>query len=170
MPKPQSAPLPAAIDSTSAHGLRTSWPVQSELSKLIRREMRRADRTRIPLSLVLFRVQADAGANAPDVERLWPTVLDNSRETDVPFRIDPGVILVVLLDTDAAGADAFLRKIHSQARNLSPKATTQQYPGPWFDALAGGQLELAPEAPGARSTPVSGRQRNFAATGKLKGG
>jgi hypothetical protein len=170
MPKQQSAPLPAASDSASVQALRAARPAQSELSKLIRREMRRADRTRIPLSLVLFRIGVDDGIGASDAARLWAIVLDSSRETDVPVRIDPGVIVVVLLDTDGAGADAFLRKILSRAQNLSPMATTQQYPGPWFDALAAGELELAPGAPGSSSVSASGRQRLVAsAAGKPKG-
>lgn len=125
----------------------------SDLGRLARREMRRSDRTHTPLSLALFRVPVEGVAAKPQAARLWDVVCRNSRDTDVPCLADQGTVVVLLLDTDLGGAEVFLQKIGAHAQGLDLTAAIQQYPGPLFQNLLGGERHLQPTRHAAYRPP-----------------
>jgi len=122
----------------------------SDLARLARREMRRSERTRTPLSLALFRIAIDPTAPSEGLARMWEIVCHNCRDTDGPCHGEDGTIVVLLFDTDLKGADAFLEKMLVRARGLSPSTVIQQYPGPLFQNLLGGERHPSNARPTAQ--------------------
>lgn len=128
-----------------------------ELSKTARREMLRAERTQTPLAVALFRLPTD---NDVDFTWLLEIVRKNSRETDLPFRLDNGSIAVLLLDTGLAGAESFVRKILSQTGGYTPEVAVQQYPAPLFRDLLGGDPVFPTASRATKRSPDSQQHVN----------
>jgi lipopolysaccharide/colanic/teichoic acid biosynthesis glycosyltransferase len=102
----------------------------------LRREKRRTDRTKAPLSLALFHFDAANGRALGQVAALLAVLREGMRETDVLGRLEPDVIAVLLPDTSRPGTEAFVRKIAQRAVGLSYSSTTGTYPDHLFESLA----------------------------------
>ncbi len=98
------------------------------------REKRRADRSKAPLSLVIYRL-ADA-RHADDAATLIELVLGNKRETDIVGRLADGVIAVICTDTGDAGAHRFIEKIDALSDDLPYSVECATYPDQLFEGLA----------------------------------
>lgn len=152
--------------SVSGHGQkpRKSWPAETETSPNasrrggIRRtreaddpcqhpflnqlqgEMRRANRTKSPLSMVLFRVDGVRESRG-NMTRFYETVRANRREIDIPAALGD-LVAILLPETNEEGAKAFTRKILAHATDLRVSAIAQAYPGHLFDNLLSGEPPL----------------------------
>jgi len=107
------------------------------------RERRRVDRSRAPLSLVVFRLDPSHHNWAPAFRELVSTLLGGKRETDLVGLLDRGRVAVLLVDTDSDGAGAFIRKIAGRVDHLPFEVASGTYPDLLFDAIAGRSPELA---------------------------
>ena len=119
--------------------LRNGLPVNQFLHDL-HREMRRADRSRTPLSLMLYRPSSESTNEGGDADHLLELLHRVKRETDIVGLIGDDTVAVLCPDTDEVGTRAFLRKVSAQAGN-GPAASapaTAIYPDDMFDALASG--------------------------------
>jgi len=106
--------------------------------KQLQRETRRADRTKTPLSIALFRID---GAGKPDhgkIRRFYEMIYRISRETDIPARFGVDLIAILLLDTNEDGAKTFTQRILGHAKELAVSTIAQTYPGHLFDNLLSG--------------------------------
>jgi len=111
---------------------------RSEFLTLLRREQRRADRSRAPLSVVLYR---DAGGhlNQPDgAQSLIDTMHGLKRETDTVGRLGDDLVALLCPDTGADGARRLMRKIADHAQECNWLALTITYPDELFDKLENG--------------------------------
>ncbi len=104
--------------------------------KQVQREQRRADRSKLPLSIALFRFDGNKKNEIRSVDRLIKIIFDRKRETDILGDLGPGLIGVLLPDTDAAGTHYFAHKVAECADTLPFARCSATYPDQLFDALA----------------------------------
>ena len=130
-------------------------PPQNDFLLQLRREKRRAERSKTPLSLVLYRMN---GCGRDDLDRLLEILYAAKRETDIVGHVREDQVAIVCPDTDNAGAEAFLRKIEARAAELSIIGVTATYPDHLFDALTTSNEGL-PELPASllEDSPGSGK-------------
>lgn len=95
-----------------AQGVRAqvSWSVQD----YVRREVKRAQRSGSPLSVVMVRVMDLM--NGQGVPLLMRGLLRNMRETDLIARLGEERVVILLPDTDAAGAAVVEKRVWETAR------------------------------------------------------
>jgi lipopolysaccharide/colanic/teichoic acid biosynthesis glycosyltransferase len=127
-----------------------SWvevlPKREFLAQL-RRERRRSDRSKAPLSLAILRSEGAAG----DGEVLQSVIAELSssvRETDLVGHLGGSEVGVLLPETDDAGARTFAAKV---ARRLGPEGVSVEratYPCDLFERL------IAESAPTSGASPV----------------
>jgi len=101
----------------------------------VRTEIRRAARSRRPLSLALLRLDY-ADVHDKGWTHLWNVVRRRKRETDTVARVGEHLVAVLLIDTDESGAQAFMRDILERASSLPLTGIVQAYPGHLFANLA----------------------------------
>lgn len=92
-------------------GEQISWSVQ----EYVRREVKRAQRSGSPLSVVMVRV-IDL-MNGQGVPLLMRGLLRNMRESDVLARLGEDRVVILLPDTDAAGAAVVERRVWELAQS-----------------------------------------------------
>jgi lipopolysaccharide/colanic/teichoic acid biosynthesis glycosyltransferase len=144
----QARSLPRSATERAPDGL----PMNQFLSDL-HREMRRADRSRTPLSLLVYRVERAATPAVRPADHLLEVLHRVKRETDIVGLMGDDKVAVLCPDTDEAGTHAFLRKIetHRGGTPIASAPATATYPHVMFDTLANGANPL----PAARPFVVS---------------
>ncbi len=115
-------------------------PPQNQFLQDLHREMRRADRSRTPLSLMLYRLDRGPAYEPGNADHLLELLHRVKRETDIVGLMGGDTVAVLCPDTDEAGTRAFLRKINAQAGDATaaPEPATATYPDDMFDSLANG--------------------------------
>jgi lipopolysaccharide/colanic/teichoic acid biosynthesis glycosyltransferase len=106
----------------------------------LQRERRRADRTKSPLSLALFRYD---GARTDEVTRdsqLLALFRKQKRETDILGDLGARTIALILPDTNSQGTKEFAKRLAVPLRALQFSITTGTYPDDLFDDLLKGRL------------------------------
>jgi len=104
--------------------------------KQLRREMRRTDRSKSPLSVALLHVNGQPDDAAADIQELVALVHSNMRETDVLGYLVGTAIAVLLIETNEQGMQEFVRKIKDQVGDPGVTVTSATYPGQLFESLA----------------------------------
>jgi lipopolysaccharide/colanic/teichoic acid biosynthesis glycosyltransferase len=99
-------------------------------------EKRRADRYKIALSLVLYRIDDAAAADPGQARRLLETLHNTKRETDVLGHVDDNVIAVLCTNTDAGGTACFMRKVEKRCGPHPFRAEFATYPDALFEKLS----------------------------------
>jgi lipopolysaccharide/colanic/teichoic acid biosynthesis glycosyltransferase len=107
-----------------------------EFAVQLRREKRRADRSKSPLSIVLFHSELESGNLSGKTVQLLELMLESSRETDVVGYLGEGMVAVLLPDTNAHGTRSFAEKVRGGANRLGYSMTMSSYPDAVFEALA----------------------------------
>ena len=109
----------------------------------LRLEKRRVDRSKAPLSMVLYRYDGKHEAMLSDARTLVRLLRSNKRETDILGQLDNGVIAILLLDTSREGTHRFMQKVESQAGALPFSSVGETYPNHLFETvLRGGEYPL----------------------------
>jgi exopolysaccharide biosynthesis polyprenyl glycosylphosphotransferase len=103
--------------------------------KQLEREKRRADRSKAPLSMILFRCDRTADDPASEVDRLLRVLCNSKRETDLVGYLSDDRIAVLLPDTGAQGTVALTRKVTVRAGAQSFSAVSATYPARMFEDL-----------------------------------
>jgi two-component system chemotaxis response regulator CheY len=112
--------------SQEAAAGRVSW----NLVEYVRRELKRADRSRSHLSLMVLHLPP--GLAEAQVPGLIQSIARNLRESDLVARIGPRQVAIVLPETEAEGAEAVVRRLESV---LGPvRVGTAVYPTEAADA------------------------------------
>ena len=111
--------------------------------KQLQREKRRADRSKAPLSIVVFRHFNGGGDEVANTRKLLTLLQQNKRETDVLGHLGSSVVAILLTDTGKEGVEGFMRKIacHIDARAFSSVAET--YPDHLFEDILAGEAAAA---------------------------
>ena len=102
--------------------------------KQLRLEKRRTDRSRAPLSMVLFH-SGKKGDELDNVKGLLELLRNSKREIDVLGYLSEDLIALLLLDTSKEGAQEFMRKIKNRVSDLQYSIITGTYPDQLFDCL-----------------------------------
>ena len=101
----------------------------------LQRDKRRADRSKSPVSVALFQLQDGSGDQLANIDALLDVVNECKRETDLIGTMGGGLIATLLADTNAEGAQRFLRKIADRAEHLPFSRTIATYPDHLFEYL-----------------------------------
>lgn len=110
----------------------------------LQRERRRSERTKDPLSLAVFRYDSGNINELAAADRLAQHLHRIKRDIDVVGYIDVGTIGVILLDTNAEGAQRFLLRLSTRLNGLRFLGTTFTFPDNIFDRLLSGVDACSP--------------------------
>ena len=101
----------------------------------LRIEKRRVDRSKTPLSIVLFCFQDMKAENNIKTQELLKSLQQNTRVTDIKGWVENDVIGLILPDTDGRGAQKYIEKIRNGNGGLTFYAVTGTYPDDLFNKL-----------------------------------
>jgi exopolysaccharide biosynthesis polyprenyl glycosylphosphotransferase len=101
----------------------------------LRIEKRRVDRSRSPLSLVLFYVDPDENGRVNLVEEFLTSLTQDTRETDIRGWVDPHVVGLLLPDTDEKGMKKCVEKISNGNGKIRYSVVMATYPDHLFERL-----------------------------------
>jgi exopolysaccharide biosynthesis polyprenyl glycosylphosphotransferase len=102
--------------------------LKSEFLNRLRTEKLRVDRSKAPLSLVLFYFREKGVSSRDAVQEFLTTLEKNTRESDIRGWVDEGVIGLILPDTDKNGMNHCVEKIVNGNGNVSYSVVTGTYP------------------------------------------
>ncbi len=108
---------------------------KSEFLDRLRVEKRRVDRSRAPLSLVLFYFRANGEESKATIQEFVASLGKNTRESDVKGWIDRDVVGLILPDTDENGVKRCVEKMTNGNGNLNYSVVTGTYPDHLFVKL-----------------------------------
>jgi exopolysaccharide biosynthesis polyprenyl glycosylphosphotransferase len=103
--------------------------------KHLRREKSRTDRSRAPLSIVLFDFSGKKGNSLPDVRDLLELLHTTKREADIVGYLREDLIAILLPDTNEHGVQRLAAKIVNGSDNLPFSTITRTYPDQLFEKL-----------------------------------
>ena len=101
----------------------------------LRIEKRRVDRSKAPLSVVLFSFHIKETDNLRQIQEFLKSLHKNTRETDIKGWVDNDVIGLILPDTDGKGALKYAEKIRNGNGSSTFSAVTGTYPDDLFHKL-----------------------------------
>ena len=102
--------------------------------KLLQYEQRRTDRSKLPFSIALLRFDMKHGG-LDHVHEIVTLLRDAKRETDIIGYLGEDLIGLLLTDTDEQGAQGFVRKLATRARDNGFATVTKTYPGEHLASL-----------------------------------
>jgi lipopolysaccharide/colanic/teichoic acid biosynthesis glycosyltransferase len=104
--------------------------------KQMERERLRTDRSKAPLSVVLFRMETTPKPGEfGGVEGLLRALDHSKRETDILGYLREDLVALLLPDTGEPGMQGFLRKIKSRIERFRVSMVSGTYPNQVFDQL-----------------------------------
>ena len=109
----------------------------------LQRERRRADRSKSPLSIAVFRYAGARDGEFRRVAELLSFFRSTARQTDILGDLGDGTIALMLPDTSSDGTQQFARKIIGRLNELGFTSTTATYPNDLFAGLLAGTESLA---------------------------
>src|SRR5437899_2806431 len=101
--------------------------------KQLRLEKRRTERSKAPLSVVLFLFESKNRDELGDVKGLLEIVHNGKRETDILGYLAEDLVALLLPDTDERGTQAFTQKISNRVSALRFSITSVTYPDQFFE-------------------------------------
>lgn len=110
---------------------------RSQFLHRLRIEKRRADRSHLPLSIVLFVIREDPPAAPFRIQEFLKLLQRKTRETDIKGWLGGNVLGLILPDTNEKGAQQCIQKILNDNGNLSYSVLTGTYPDDLFQKLLG---------------------------------
>lgn len=114
--------------------------------KQLQNEQRRTDRSKVPCSIALFRVDGKrSGWGA--VHGLLSLLCAATRETDFLGYLREDLVGVLLTATDEQGVEGFVRKIAARVPDRQFSTATGTYPGQQLDALIADGEEMPGASP-----------------------
>ena len=101
----------------------------------LRIEKKRADRSRVPLSIALFSIQEEKINGREKIQAFLRSLQKNSRESDVKGWMDHHVIGLILPETSEKGVQCFIEKILNGHKDIIHSVRTGTYPDDLFNHL-----------------------------------
>ena len=115
--------------------------------RAIQRECRRADRSKSPLSVVVFRPEQHRLDDRDRVERLLEVLRRTKRETDLLGDLGDHVIAMMFPDTNLDGLQRFVARAREDVHELGFALAPGTYPDDVFDDLLHHGGEPRPSQP-----------------------
>jgi lipopolysaccharide/colanic/teichoic acid biosynthesis glycosyltransferase len=103
--------------------------------KQVQLEKRRTDRSKVPLSIALFRFDGKRSRQLSDVNELLQFLLRSKRETDTLGYMGDDLVALLLPDTSEPGTRGFRQKVVDRADALGFSIVVGTYPDQLFDNL-----------------------------------
>lgn len=138
-PTTQTASVHRLID----HLHRNETLPRNDFALQLQREKRRAERSKRPLSIVVYRISDTDQSPSPnaDVGEFLELLHRASRETDIIGHLGESHIAVLCPDTDDHGVNAYIRKVEDLAPERRFETESATYPDQLFEKLSqGGKL------------------------------
>lgn len=134
---------------------------KSYFLKQLQHERRRTDRTKAPLSVVLFQFDATQPGKIDFVPHFLELLHDNIRETDLVGYLGEDVIGLLLLDTNKEGAQQSVNKIVKVYKNPPFSTLIGTYPDHIFDSLLIETRELKDIHPFFLENPTNSKPLSY---------
>jgi exopolysaccharide biosynthesis polyprenyl glycosylphosphotransferase len=113
----------------------------------MRLEKRRTERSKAPLSLVLFNVDLEQADGANQLRALSESLRSSKRETDVLGYVAEDCIGFLLPDTNEEGAQSFTRNVRTRNSDVGYSTVVATYPDQVFQSLTEGSHGHVDNAP-----------------------
>jgi exopolysaccharide biosynthesis polyprenyl glycosylphosphotransferase len=127
----------------------------------LRLEKRRTERSKTPLSIVLFSLDSKKGDEVGDVKGLLDIVHNGKRETDILGYLAENLIGLLLLDTNEQGTQAFMQTINDRVSALDFSTISVTYPDQLFDHVLTEHQDPVNSYPFFLDDPELGRFGDF---------
>ena len=108
---------------------------KSHFLNCLRIEKRRVDRSKAPLSIVLFYFDQEEKKSGKFIQDFLGSVHRNTREIDIKGWVNHNVIGLILPDTDEKGVQCFVEKIANGNGDMNYSVITGTYPNHLFQKL-----------------------------------
>jgi lipopolysaccharide/colanic/teichoic acid biosynthesis glycosyltransferase len=129
----KTAPMESARRQHSGYANRNDTLPKHRFLKQLRLEKRRTDRSKVPLSIVLFRFDSENRDELGDVKGLLDIVHNFKRETDILGYLAEDLVALLLPDTNKQGTQAFTQTINGRVSALCFSMSSVTYPEELFD-------------------------------------
>jgi lipopolysaccharide/colanic/teichoic acid biosynthesis glycosyltransferase len=113
----------------------------------LRLEKRRTERSKAPLSLVLFNVDLESAEGTNQLRALADSLRSSKRETDVLGYVAEDCLGFLLPDTSQDGAHSFTRNVRTRNGTLDFSTVVATYPDQVFESLTEGSHGHVDNAP-----------------------
>ena len=121
---------PSAGPSGASHML-----AKHHFFKQLQLEKRRSDRSKAPLSMIVFRVDYVAPYGIQNIKNLADHLQRSKRETDILGYLGENRLALILPDTNEEGVRSLTRNLLNRAGDLEYTTTAGTYPDQLFDSL-----------------------------------
>jgi lipopolysaccharide/colanic/teichoic acid biosynthesis glycosyltransferase len=108
---------------------------KSEFLNRLRLEKRRADRSKLPLSIALLSFGKGALSDHQRIQDLMNLLNKNTRDTDIKGWVDLDMIGLILPDTNEKGVQCCVEKVLNGNGNIPHSVMTGTYPDDLFNKL-----------------------------------
>ena len=143
----RSERLVARARDEDAEGRRGEILSRHQFLQQLRIEKRRADRSKMPLSLVLFGLSPGAHDQPGNLRALVDPLSRVKRETDILGDLGEGVIGLLLTHTDSAGVRGFTESMQRRAGGLNYAMSSGTYPDQIFKSVVAHNQDLPDTLP-----------------------
>jgi len=103
--------------------------------KQLQLEKRRTDRSKAPLSMIVFRVDSPNRHGIQNLNSLADFLQLSKRETDILGYLGENRLALLLPDTNETGVQSLTHNLRSRAGDIAYSITTGTYPDQLFDSL-----------------------------------
>lgn len=108
---------------------------RAQFLNCLRMEKRRSDRSKSPLSLILFSINSDTRNEAKILRDFFSFIHRITRETDIKGVISENLVGLILTDTDRSGSQTCIRKIIQSNGHFPYSVISASYPDTIFQKL-----------------------------------
>ena len=108
---------------------------KSQFFRQLQLEKRRTDRSKAPLSLIVFYTGAADGQRIHHLKQLAELLQRSKRETDVLGYLGEHRMALLLPDTNGVGVETLIRNLRGRAGDLEYSTSSGTYPDQVFDGL-----------------------------------
>jgi len=103
--------------------------------KQVQLEKRRTDRSKAPLSIIVFHADSAVRRGMQNIKALADLLQRSKRETDILGYIGENRLALLLPDTNGTGVETLIRNQRARAGTLEYTTTSSTYPDEVFDSL-----------------------------------
>ena len=108
---------------------------KSQFLKQLQLEKRRTDRSKAPLSMIVFHTGVTDGQRIQNLKQLADLLQRSKRETDILGYLGEQRLALLLPDTNGVGVETLIRNLRGRAGDLEYSSSSSTYPDQLFDAL-----------------------------------
>ncbi|NML18980.1 sugar transferase [Azohydromonas caseinilytica] len=129
-----------ALHPAAARPRRPETLPRNDFAKQLQREKRRAERSKSPLSIVVYRLNeaVDNAAAKGDASEFLEVLHQASRETDFIGHLGDELIAVLCPDTNEQGINTYIAKVEALAGGRWFATDAATYPDQLFEGLSNG--------------------------------